>query len=382
MIDQEKATATEMGEAESLYSEPGSEIIKPFDPKKIDIQTKQMILEAIFRRLRNNEIDMNTEFQRRSDLWDKTKQSRLIESILIRFPLPAFYFDGTNDNKWLVVDGLQRLSTFKNFIIDKTLTLQNLEYLNQFNGDSFDELPRDLQRRIEEHEITVYIINPGTPAEVKYNIFRRINTGGLILEPAEIRHALNQGLPAEFVKELADCNEFKEATAHQISSARMLDRDFVTRFLAFYLHPADEYKGNLEDYLNVVMGELQKTDENQREKIRHDFRAAMMAAKQIFGKNHAFRKQYRKNDNRKPLNKALFDVWSVSLAKLADAERAVMVKQKEQVLEEFMNTLNADQDFEKSISTGTGEKRSVTKRFDTIGDIIKKILGHDKIPVH
>lgn len=367
---------SETVEEEIFYSEPGSEITKPFDPKKIDIQTKQMILEAIFRRLRNNEIDMNTGFQRKSDLWDSTKQSRLIESILIRFPLPAFYFDGTNDNKWLVVDGLQRLSAFKNFIIDKTLTLQGLEYLYQFNGNAFDELPRDLQRRIEEHEITIYIINPGTPPEVKYNIFRRINTGGLILEPAEIRHALNQGVPADFVKELADSKEFKEATTYSILSDRMLDRDFVTRFLAFYLHPAHEYKGNLEDYLNAVMGELNKTETNKLNKIRHDFRASMLTAKKIFGR-HAFRKLYRKNDRRKPLNKAMFEVWSVSLAKLTDAKRDALANQKAQVLKEFMAALNNDSAFEKAISTGTGEKRTVLKRFETIDNIIKSAISYD-----
>jgi len=117
-------------EDEKLYSGPSEVITKPFDPKKIDIQTKQMILEAIFRRLRNGEIDMMTGFQRKADLWDKTKQSRLIESILIRFPLPAFYFDGTQDNHWLVVDGLQRLSTFKNYVIDKSFAIHCQEIYN------------------------------------------------------------------------------------------------------------------------------------------------------------------------------------------------------------------------------------------------------------
>ena len=147
---------SEYTEIENEDTSFSGEIKRPFDPKRIDITTKQMILEVIFRRLRNNEINLKTFFQRNPDLWDKTKQSRLIESILIKLPLPAFYFDGTDDKEWLIVDGLQRLSTFKNYVIENKFKLQDLEYLKQFNNKSFGELPRDLQRRIEEHEIAVY----------------------------------------------------------------------------------------------------------------------------------------------------------------------------------------------------------------------------------
>jgi hypothetical protein len=364
-------------EAEELYPPSGAEITRPFDPKKIDIQTKQMILEAIFRRLKNGEIDLKTAFQRRSDLWDVTKQSRLIESILIRFPLPAFYFDGTNDDKWLVVDGLQRLSTFDNFVVQKKMRLQGLEYLNQFNGKTFNELPGDLQRRIEEHEITVYIINPGTPAEVKYNIFRRINTGGLVLEPAEIRHALNQGQAADFVAELAAYPEFKQATGGSIPTERMLDRDFVTRFLAFYLHDPSGYKGNLEDFLNSVMVELQKAPPAELDRIRRDFKAAMKTAEAVFG-SHAFRKTYVvKDDRRKPINKALFETWAVLLAKLSDNERAMLQPKKYRVQEAFVDACVNDKDFERSISVGTGEKRNVAKRFEKIETIIRDALKND-----
>jgi len=352
------------------------DIVKPFDPKKIDIQTKQMILEAIFRRLRHDEIHLLTGFQRKTDLWDETQQSRLIESILIRFPLPAFYFDGSDDNKWLVVDGLQRLSTFKNFIVEKKLRLQNLEYLTQFNDKTFDELPRDLQRRIEEHEIIVYIINPGTPIDVKYNIFKRINTSGLVLKPAEIRHALNQGKPADLISELSQLEVFKEATTHSIPTERMLDRDYVTRFVAFYLHPATEYQGDLEQHLNTAMYAINSLNQEKLTEIKQNFTAAMMTATQIFG-NDAFRRRYHAEDKKRRLNKALFEVWSVLLSKLTAEQQQKLIHHAEQVKQDFMALLKSNAELKKSIGAAAGNKKSVITRFSKINALIEKVLKND-----
>jgi hypothetical protein len=354
----------------------GTEIVEPFDPKKIDITRKTLILDSIFKRLAQNEIKLLTDFQRQGDLWDTTSQSRLIESILIRFPLPAFYFDGTNDNEWLIVDGLQRISTLRNFAIVKTLKLQNLEFLGQFNGYSYDDLPRDLQRRIDETEITVYIINPGTPDEVKYNVFKRINTTALILAAQEIRHAINQGIPAQFVKELAGLEEFKKATCHTIKTNRMLDRDFVTRFISFYLNSYNHYQPDLDTFMNKSMASLKRISEKDRINIRAKFISAMDAAYRIFG-DDAFRKRFSRYDNRKPINKALFEVWSVSLAKLSSTDIDSLIKKNEQLIDGFISLLDSDTAFSDALSSGTGDKARVIKRFTAIEGLIQKILSND-----
>ena len=353
----------------------GALMEKPFDPNKIDITTKTPSIDILIKRLKAEpaEIDLSPAFQRHSDLWDDEKQSRLIESILIKFPLPAFYFDGSDNNKWLVVDGLQRLSSLRNFIILKKLKLKGLEFLRQLNGLKFDDLPRSLQRQIEETQITAYIINDGTPEEVKFNIFQRINTGGLTLNSQEIRHALNQGIPAQFVAELAELDEFKFATDEALKPKRMLDREFVTRFLAFYLHPYPEYVPDLDTYMNSAMGELKKMDEAQRQKIKSDFVQSVLLAKSIFG-DWAFRKADKYPDKRKPINKALFEVWSVSFAKLEDFQRKTLEERKEILFNKSIELVKEDAMFFDSITTSTGNKSSVAYRFSSIENIIHETL--------
>lgn len=353
----------------------GALMEKPFDPNKIDITTKTPSIDILIKRLKAEpaEIDLSPAFQRHSDLWDDEKQSRLIESILIKFPLPAFYFDGSDNNKWLVVDGLQRLSSLRNFIILQKLKLKGLEFLRQLNGLKFDDLPRSLQRQIEETQITAYIINDGTPEEVKFNIFQRINTGGLTLNSQEIRHALNQGIPAQFVAELAELDEFKFATDEALKPKRMLDREFVTRFLAFYLHPYPEYVPDLDTYMNSAMGELKKMDDAQRQKIKSDFVQSVLLAKSIFG-DWAFRKADKYPDKRKPINKALFEVWSVSLAKLEDFQRKTLEERKEILFNKSIELVKEDAMFFDSITTSTGNKSSVAYRFSSIEKIIHATL--------
>lgn len=347
----------------------------PFNPSQIDISSKTPTIDLLIKRLKANppEIDLYPDFQRNDDLWDAGKQSRLIESLLIKFPLPAFYFDGTDNNKWLVVDGLQRLSAIRNFCINKKLKLTGLEFLKKLEGDGFDNLPRNLQRQIEEAQVTAYIINPGTPEEVKFNIFRRVNTGGLIMEPQEIRHAMNQGIPAIYVKELSQLPEFIDATQGAISSKRMLDREFVTRFISFYLNDYRSYIPDLDTFMNTSMCSIKKLTDLERKKMRSDFSASMKLAKEIFG-NWAFRKSDKYPEKKKPINKALFEIWSVTLAKLDENQRKQLLLKKDVFFGKSIQLIKDDLTFLNSITTSTGNKRSVNYRFSSIEKIIKITL--------
>jgi hypothetical protein len=298
-----------------IYEETKDERIvieNPFNPNDIKVSTQPLTLGDLIERLEYKEIKLNNEFQRRPDLWDNTQKSRLIESVLLRLPIPTFYFDGTNDNKWEVIDGLQRISTLRSFVINKTLKLENLQFLKDYNGKSYEELPRELQRRIKTFPITVYILEKGTPDEVKYNIFSRLNQGGLELTAQELRNALHQGASANLIAELVrGKNEeylsddekkmiikeatdegklFVKVTEGRIPVIRMEDRDFATRFVAFYLMDFNDYTPDMDTFMSTGMKKIYDLSTEQITQLKDDYKKALNTAFAIFG-NDAFRKR-------------------------------------------------------------------------------------------
>jgi hypothetical protein len=354
-------------------TEGGFEITEPFDPARIRVDTRPMVISLLMDRIRNGEINLTPGFQRKGGIWSTKAKSQLIESLLIRIPLPAFYMDGGDESKWLVVDGLQRLSTLKSFVIDKTLVLDGLEFLHEYEGKKFDNLPRNLQRRILETQVTVFLIQENTPAEVKFNIFKRINTGGLPLSSQEIRHALNQGKATLLLQKLAESSEFQTATNEGIRDDRMGDRECVLRLLAFMRTPYREYKSkNLDTFLNQCMSSLNQLPDVEIQELDTRFRRAMVDCYRLFH-DRAFRKQKRGNPRRSPVNRALFEVWSASLEALYPSDVQRLEEKRSDLRERFLDLLE-DGDFEGAISYGTGDPKKVRLRFSRVEEIIRETL--------
>ena len=347
-----------------------------YDPEKINIANREPTIEQLLRRIDEEALDLAPDFQRQANIWKDDVKSRLIESILIRIPLPAFYIDATDEDKWLVVDGLQRLSALKHFISaksDERLKLSGLEYLTDLEGKNYDELERRYQRRILETQVTVYLIEKGTPVEVKYNIFKRINTGGEPLNPQELRHALNPGKGTKFLAKLAESQEFRKVVnLSESKKKRMDDREFILGFLAFKLTYYKEYNAETRDsFLSKALAKTNNLSALELDLIEKDFKKAMIAAFNIFGGN-AFRKNSDNNRKKYPVNKALFEAWSVNLSNLNETQLKTLQDKKENLINIFLQYMKTDKYFLQSISQAA-EKINI--RFSTIETIIQEVLS-------
>lgn len=350
-----------------------SEITQPFEPERIRVRTVNVVVDQIVSRINHAEIDLAPDFQRAAEIWDVRRQSRLIESFLLRIPIPVFYVAADKDEKWSVVDGLQRMSTLHRFITGQ-FRLERLEYLTKMENLNYADLPRAMQRRINETQLVIHVIEPGTPDEVMFNIFKRINTGGLPLNGQEIRHAMHRGPVREYLKKLSAMDSFKIATDNSIESNRMADRECILRFLAFFIAPWEEYASkNIDGFLGQTMIKLNQISLDQYKRLAGDFERAMKAASGLF-ENDAFRKRYDMDAGRRPISKALFETWSVALARRSDSQIVSLCQQHSEVRKQFVELMNNDREFDVSISYSTATPARVRKRFQAIDDLVRRFL--------
>ena len=344
-------------------------ITDPFDPEQIKIRTVHIVIEQLVSRIRYGEIDLTPEFQRLRGIWSLEQKSRLVESLMLRIPIPVFYVAAQENDNWFVVDGLQRMSTVDDYVNGR-FPLEKLEYLTSLNQLKHDELPRHMQRRISETQLLINVIDPGTPPEVMFNVFLRINTGGMRLNGQEIRHALHSGPIRDFLRELAESEEFLIATDRSIPPTRMADRECVLRFLAFHIAPLTEYSINdLDSYLSNAMKTINKMNSDERDTLASNFKKAMTAAYAIF-EQAAFRKQGGR-PHRSPVSRALFEVWSVQLARYSPEQISTLVGKRDDIRQRFSDLMNSDRDFDRAISYSTGAPQRVHKRFNEIGRLLE-----------
>lgn len=366
-------------------------IYTPFDPKQVDIVPRKFTISSLLERLTHGELNLSPDFQRRANLWDEKRKSRLIESILLRIPLPSFYFKEDEDGNFSVVDGLQRLCAIFHFIKYSELNratganppltplrLTELQYLKALNGNEFSELERQFQRRINELEIEANVIRSTTPKEVMFNVFARLNQGGLPLSAQEIRNAIYPGVWQGKIRNIASSNYFLKATDGKIPTDRQQDMEMILRFFALYaLEPKGERPSDqiLDKFLNdTVENRLGKWSSSNWIKAEKDFFRALKSAIYIFGE-HAFRKSHAPAP-RTPVNRGIFESQLLVLSLLETSEIKKLVQSKKKVSQLFGTMIdNPISPLSRALRSGTGHAESSNVRIQEFKKIFKKVLN-------
>jgi hypothetical protein len=373
----------------------GSDLkMKPWNPDDIRITTKNFTIREIYTQIQDKspdqekeldkELDLAPEFQR-SFVWNIKQQIRLIETILLGIPLPAFYFNQDKDGAQQVIDGVQRLTTIKRFMSDQLeLKKDHLEYLSPLKGYTFSALDPATKRRFAGTQIVAHVIEPQTPDDVKYDIFNRVNTGGSPLTAQEIRHCMSKTRSREFLRKLVESESFDQAmdkffwrknSAEQWvrDSKRMTDREMALRFCAFYHEKLEKYAGatSLDAFLLDFSRWLdQQAKPADLQKLEIAFQQAMQNCFQVFGKG-AFRRWHLNTASpRGSLNRAIFESQAIALA---DYKPDIVLANKEDI-NKTLRGLFSDPSYDNAVSFGTGSFRKVEDRIVKPRKALEKIF--------
>ena len=336
----------------------------PLDTMLIRNETRTV--HEILRRIQQGMYIMDPDFQR-DFIWTEDKQSKLIESVMMRIPLPVFYIAENDDGKMVVVDGLQRLSTFRNFV-DGGLTLR-LPEQPLLNRKRFAELTPKLQNRVEDCNLTLYVIDAKAPERARLDIFERVNSGAPLTRQ-QMRNCLYMGQATRFLKAEAELPLFVDATGRSLNKAQMRDREFVNRFCGFTILPLEDYRGDMDDFLASTLMRMNELDVPDLEALSRQLRTGLENNRHVFGR-HAFRKHTEDQDYRNIINASLWDVMVTGLSRY---EQSTVTGRAEKLRKAFYELLD-DEDFNDAITFGTNQVNKVNRRFELAWQMFGEVLN-------
>jgi uncharacterized protein with ParB-like and HNH nuclease domain len=255
--------------------------------RKVDVDHYDLTIREIVRMATEvdysgkKELNVAPTYQRKFR-WDVNDESRLVESIFLGLPVPPVFVAANRDGTWEVVDGLQRISTLVHYISkedeslemigkSKPLTLKGLEKLSGYNGKTFHNLPKIIQLTFQKRMIRVTTLSDKSKTDVRYDLFERLNTGGISLSPQEVRACIFRGTFIDFISELAENDEYESMLKLQKSKKHDgTKEEIIIKFFA-YKEDRNNFSGDVKRFLN-----------DYTEKKRYDFNTSK--AQYIFEK--------------------------------------------------------------------------------------------------
>ena len=295
------------------------------------------------------------EFQREY-VWDNSKASRLIESLLLNIPIPQLFLSETADATYEIVDGHQRVFSIIRFL-ENQFALSGLRIQQEFDGLRYFELPLREQRFLRTRVIRAIIISSDSNPSMKFEVFERLNTGGLALNAQEVRNAIYSGRFNDLIQRLEVDDGFRTTLGSKVPRKRMVDRELVLRFLALH-DDFPAYRPPLVRFLNNFMRTNREPAEQWLDAHGQLFRRTVAATAGLLG-GAAFRViDVEGQVLERNVNRAVFDA---EMLVFSAVDSIALIEKREAVIEN-LGLLFGGPHFQDAIRRATGDRSRTRDR--------------------
>ena len=337
----------------------------------VNIKEDKYSIYEYLRQLKKGSIILTPDFQRH-EVWKQKQKSCFIESVLMGLPLPPIYLKKDSDTRYIVVDGLQRTSTLRDFM-DGNLQLSGLEpegrnVLEGATVETLDDVKEGLRARLEDRRMLMYVMEPSVSMTVVYDVFNRINTGCTQLSRQEIRNCILQGKSTVLLKNIAENIIFKSAIGNGIKDTRMKDREAVLRCLAFVvLNYELDYDGSMDKFLEKAMVKINKMSQKDVDLLEQKALNVFACTERVFGNaNFRIPTDYTKGRINIAVMETIFNCFYQSDVDLQNIDFSKLKKG-------FASLLN-NKTYMGAVRWATGSVTQVTTRFREAHNGMDKLL--------
>lgn len=354
--------------------------------KRLTADRMDISFGEILNMYREDELIIRPEYQRLYR-WNNTQKTALIESLLLSIPVPPIFVAENENGVWELIDGLQRISTFLSFFgeLKQDLTSINdeedeyeekLENINKWEleagsiissleGFTVDTLPTSFKINLKRSVCRVEILRGQSKNEMKYELFKRLNSGGSKLTPQEIRNAIYRGIDTrlnELLLELSRNDLFiSMVNLSPRKIQELYDQELILKFMAF-VNNIESINLNTEHYLNKFMENTVRNTDYDYELIKNLFIETLNLIHCSVDKpEEVFWGAQRR------LVATYFDAITVSVAQNLDK-----YKNNPNLLSERIESLKNDADFKYFSGTAPSSRSRVKKRLQRANEIFSK----------
>jgi uncharacterized protein with ParB-like and HNH nuclease domain len=330
-------------------------------------------LDGLTQLIDKRTIDLSPKYQRRFR-WDNKRKSKLIESFLMNVPIPPIFLNEDDFGEYSVIDGKQRLSSISEFLLGK-LTLSDLEIFKDLNGLNFFDLPREFQNSLKiRATIRAIIILRQSDKDIKYEVFQRLNTGGVRLNAQEIRNSAFPGTLNDKIIDLSEGKIFhkmlgiKSKTKSRLYQ-EMKDVELVLRFLSLK-DSWSKYSGGLKKILDSYIDDNKNLEQQKVDLLANDFMETLEKVEIIFGSDGSFRRWLPESKKwKQQVSAPLFDSQMFACYK---KDKQKITAKKTSILQNYIELFTKDTIFIESIESSTAAPSRFSYRVEKLDEIISE----------